>query len=76
MKIITEAEALERVRALVTYGTTQIDIAKKAGVSKPSVSAIMSGKRSMSDEILKVAGIQRRVEYILLEEDAPEVDVK
>ena len=64
---LSEEEALERLRAMITYDRKQGDLAEELGVSRAYVSAVLTGKKAPSDKMLALAGLVRRVEIYLVD---------
>lgn len=62
---ISEAEALKKLRAFITYDVKIKDLAKRFGVSSAAMSATLSGKRKMTDEMLTAIGVRCVVVYLL-----------
>lgn len=62
---ISEVAALEKLRALITYTVKIKDLAKRFGVSSAAMSAILSGKKRMSDDMLKAIGVRCVVVYVI-----------
>ena len=60
---ITEADALERLRAKVGYSVKIKDLAKTYGVSAPFMSRVLSGKDPMTEPMLKSIGVRRVVTF-------------
>lgn len=63
MQEISEQDALERLRSRVSYGKPATALAGEFGVSQAFMSAVLSGKKRMTDPMLKSIGIERRVTY-------------
>lgn len=61
---ISEDEALESLRALITYRVKIKDLAKRFSVSNAQMSLVLQGKQKMTDEMLKVIGVQMVTVYI------------
>lgn len=61
--MLTEEQALERVRSLITYDRNQTALAAELGVTPATVSAVMRGHRVPSNEMLAMAGLRRRTVF-------------
>jgi len=68
MKEISEQEALELLRAQISYGRRITGLAKELGVSQAFMSAVLAGQKRMTDPMLKLIGVERRVTYFLARE--------
>jgi len=64
---LTEAEALERLRGLITYERNQTDLAKEIGVTRSYVYQVLSGKAPPSPRMLEMISVERRTQYVLVE---------
>ena len=60
---ITEDQALKRLRAKKTWGVTLADLGEEFGVSAQFISQVMSGKKPMTEPMLKAIGVTRRTVY-------------
>jgi hypothetical protein len=65
---ITEEQALNRLRARIAYGRRIKDLADQFQVSIQFMSAVLSGKKKMTEPMLKSIGVRRSIVYI----DCPE----
>lgn len=63
MPEITEEQALERLRAKKGYGVKLADLAEEFGVSVPFMSNVLTGRRGMTEPMLKAIGVTRRKIY-------------
>jgi antitoxin component HigA of HigAB toxin-antitoxin module len=63
MAEITKNQALNRLRAKISYDKKIKDLAKDFGVSSPFMSAVLSGKKSMTEQMLNAVGVRRVVTY-------------
>ena len=63
MKEITKEEALNRLRAMKTYGVKLSDLAARFEVSSSFVSAVLSGQKAMNEQMLEAVGVTRRTIY-------------
>ena len=68
MAILTEQEALGRLRAMLAPGVTQAALAERFGVSGAYLSDVLHERRAMTDTIAAKIGLRRVVRYV---EDAP-----
>lgn len=68
MKEISEQEALELLRAQISYGKRITGLAKELGVSQAFMSAVLLGQKRMTDDMLKLIGVERRTTYVLVRE--------
>lgn len=66
MKEISEQAARDLLRARISYGVRITAIAEEFGVSVSFMSAVLNGKKRMTDKMLKSIGVERRVIYLLL----------
>ena len=69
--LLTEAEALARLRGLISYECNQSDLAKRFGVSRSFMSNVLTGKTRPPDEMLMQVGL-RRVTFIEVCPPAPD----
>lgn len=63
MREITQEEALERLRAKVSYDCKIKDLAAQFGVSAAFMSCVLSGKKVMTEPMLESVGVRRRTTY-------------
>ncbi len=68
MKEISEQEALELLRAQISYSRRITGLAKELGVSQAFMSAVLLGQKRMTDDMLKLIGVERRTTYVLVRE--------
>lgn len=62
---IEAMDALKRLRAMINYECGTAELAKQFGVSRSTMSKILSGDNEMTDDMLKAVGVQRVVVYVL-----------
>jgi transcriptional regulator with XRE-family HTH domain len=60
---MTEYQVLKRLRAFCEEAGTQHEAAKRLGVSQPTISLILLGKRPLEPKVLTALGLQRHVSY-------------
>jgi transcriptional regulator with XRE-family HTH domain len=63
LAIITEEQALNRLRAKIGYSKKIKDLAADFGVSPPFMSAVLAGDKRMTDRMLKSIAVRRRVTF-------------
>lgn len=68
MKEITEEQALNRLRAKVSYNVKIKDVAKEFGVSPAFMCSVMAGKDPMTENMQQEIGVERRIAYFATEE--------
>ena len=66
--IVSEGEALARLRALKPYGVTCQDLGERFGVSAAFVSSVLLGKKRPNAVMLEAVGL-RRAEVFMETED-------
>lgn len=67
MREISEQDALERLRARISYGMRIKTLATKFGVSQAFMSMVLAGKKRMTEPMLRSIGVERKVTYLLKE---------
>lgn len=68
MQEITEDEALNLLRSRVSYGKNITTLATELGVSQAFMSAVLAGKKRMTDPMMESIGVVRKVTYWRVEE--------
>lgn len=63
MAEITKDQALDRLRAKISYDKKIKDLAKDFGVSSAFMSCVLSGKKSMTEKMLSAVGVRRVTTY-------------
>lgn len=63
MSEISEHDALERLRARISYGMRIKALAEEFGVSQAFMSMVLAGQKRMTGPMLKSIGVERRVTY-------------
>lgn len=67
-KQISEEDALERVRGLVTYHCNRTQLAKKFGVSQPFISKVLSGRAPPTKAMLEAVDVKKCITYFAKQE--------
>lgn len=60
---ITQADALKRLKSMVSYNRNIGALADEFGVSIQFMSAVLHGRKRMTDTMLQRVGVSRRVIY-------------
>ena len=71
MKVATNEELLDRIRALIDGMGTQGAVATYLGVKQSSLSDTLRGKRCVSPLMAQALGYERRTFYVPLEKEKP-----
>ena len=71
MQEISEEEALNLLRARVSYGRNITTLAAELGVSQAFMSAVLAGKKRMTDPMLESVGVVRKVTYLRRDHSSP-----
>lgn len=62
---IKAIDALEKLRALITYKVNIKALSERFGVSRAHMSGILAGDHEMTEDMLKAVGVKRVVVYLV-----------